>query len=419
MDENQREQVALFRYGLIAPILQGGVENTRDYLAEVSNRVHQVPGAGTVEYTPKTIENWYRLYIGGGFDALKPRRRSDKGESRVIPPELRQQLVSLRQQQPDISVVLFYQKMLEQRIIPAGEVSYHSVYRLLKRMDLAGHRQRREPERKRFQFERVNQMWQADFSQGPYLKIGKKKVETQLFAFLDDASRLVPYAQYTNDQKFESLRLVLKQALLRRGIPSVIYTDNGKIYRSHQLQWACASLGIALVHTKPYDAAAKGKIERYFGTVKRRFVDALEPSVLNSLDSLNKAFLLWLEQDYNAKPHSAIGMSPLDYYLSQASSLKMVDDPGILDPLFMRREHRKVRHDSTISVQNLLFEAPHRFIGQNVEVRFEPSDVNQVFIYEDGKQQARLTPVNLLDNSRVKRDTPGLKLSSFSAVEVV
>lgn len=416
MDETQREQIALFRYGLIAPILQGGVENTQDYLSEVSGRVHQVPGTGAVEYSPKTIENWYRLYVAGGFEALKPRRRSDKGESRVIAPGLKQQLISLREQQPDISVALFYEKMLEQRVIPAGEVSYHSVYRLLKRVGLAGVRQRSEPERKRFQFERPNHMWQADFSQGPYLRIGKKKVETQLFAFLDDASRLVPYAQYTTDQKFDSLRLVLKQALLRRGIPCVIYADNGKIYRSQQLQWACASLGIALVHTKPYDPAAKGKIERFFGTVKRRFVDALDASVLNSLESLNQAFLLWLEQDYNTKPHSAIGMSPLDYYLSQAGSLKMVDDPATLEPVFMRREHRKVRHDSTISVQNLLFEVPHRFIGQSIEVRFEPSDMSEVFIYEHGKQQARLVPVNLLDNSRVKRD-PDLRLSSFGERE--
>jgi hypothetical protein len=198
----------------------------------------------------------------------------------------------------------------------------------------------------------------------------------------------------------------------------MVYCDNGKIYRSQQLQWACASLGIALAHTKPYDAAAKGKIERYFGTVNKRFVAGLSASDLTSLDSLNRAFLLWLEQDYNTKLHSAINMSPLDYYLSQASLLKMVDDPTTLEPLFMRREHRKVRHDSTISVQNLLFEAPARFIGQSIEVRFEPSNMSEVFVYEDGKQQARLTPVNMLDNTGVKREPPRLKFSSFTAAEV-
>ena len=416
MNETEREQVALFRYGLIAPILQGGVQNTQDYLAEVSGRMHQVPGSGATEYSPKTIENWYRLYVAGGFDALKPRRRSDKGESRVIAPELKRQLVDLREQQREISVTLFYERMLQQGIIPAGKVSYHSVYRMLKRLDMVGERRRKEPERKRFQFEKVNQMWQADFSQGPYLRLGKKKVATQLFAFLDDASRLVPYAQYTTDESFDSLKLVLEQALLRRGIPSVIYSDNGKIYRSNQLQWVCACLGIALVHTGPSDPAAKGKIERWFRTVDERFSDGLDASVLGSLDSLNQAFQNWLEQDYNNKPHSALGMSPMQFYLSQVSSLKMIDDPTMLEPLFMRREHRKVHHDSTISVHKLLFEAPPRFIGQRVEVRFDPARTREVFIYEDGKQAARLKPVNLSDNALAKRDNT-LRLSSFGNEE--
>jgi hypothetical protein len=133
---------------------------------------------------------------------------------------------------------------------------------------------------------------------------------------------------------------------------------------------------------------------------------------------ISSVYRVWLEQDYNSKPHSALGRSPLDYYLSQAGSLRMVDDPAMLEPLFLRREQRKVRHDATISVHNLLFEVPPRFIGQRIEVRFEPSHPSEVFIYEDGQQQARLTPVNLLDNAKVKRQPPRLKLSSFSAEEV-
>ncbi len=347
MDEKQREQIALFRYGLIAPMLQGGVNDRTAYLAEAAGRVYQLPGRGDVEYSPKTIENWYRIYIERGFDGLKPKKRSDVGTS------------------------------------------------------------------KRFQFEKVNQLWQADLCQGPYLKLGKRKAETHLFAFIDDASRLVPYAAFSTDQTFDSLKTVLKEALLRRGIPSVLYSDNCKIYRSQQLQWVCASLGIALVHTRPYDPAAKGKIERFFLTVKQRFIQGIEQTSLCSLDSLNSSFHAWLERDYNHKPHSAIAMAPLDYYLSQVSSLKMLDDPSVLEPLFLRREHRKVRHDATISIRNALFEAPPRFIGQSVEVRFDPSDPSEVFIYENGSQAARMAPVNLLDNAHVKRDA-SLRLSQLS-----
>jgi transposase InsO family protein len=404
MDEKQREQIALFRYGLIAPMLQGGVNDRTAYLGEAAGRVYQLPGHGDVEYSPKTIENWYRVYIEHGFDALKPKKRSDAGTSRVIDPGLRQRLIELREQQPDISVTLFYEKLCESGAVSNKQASYSSVYRLLKRLDMAGNRQRREPERKRFQFEKINQLWQADLCQGPYLRLGKRKAETHLFAFIDDASRLVPYAAFSTDQTFDSLKMVLKEALLRRGIPSVLYSDNGKIYRSQQLQWVCASLRIALVHTRPYDPAAKGKIERFFLTVRQRFIQALEQSALCSLDSLNSSFHAWLERDYNNKQHSAIAMSPMEFYLSQAHSLKMLDDPCMLEPLFLRREHRKVRHDATISIRNALYEAPARFIGQSVEVRFDPSDPSEAFIYENGSQAARMTPVNLLDNARVKRD---------------
>lgn len=140
---------------------------------------------------------------------------------------------------------------------------------------------------------------------GPYLRLGRKKAATYFLAFLDDASRLAPFAGFCQDQSFDSLKTVFKEALCRRGIAEKVYTDNGKIYRSGQLQFVCVSLGIALIHAKPYDAAAKGKIERFFLTVKERFYSVLAPESLTSLEALNRAFATWLEKDYNGRLHSA------------------------------------------------------------------------------------------------------------------
>jgi len=417
MDEKDREQIALFRYGLIAPMLQGSVEDRASYLASVSSRTYEVPCYGNVEYSPKTIESWFRAYMKEGFDGLKPRQRSDKGETRAIPLDTRHKILDLRQEKTNVPVTVFYQQLVDKEVIKPQEVSYSSLYRLLKRHDLVGKRSRKEPERKRYALDKVNEVWQADLSYGPYLKLGKKKVQTFLFAFLDDASRLVPFAQFTLDQTFDSLKVVFKEALCRRGIPKKVYADNGKIYRSGQFQFVCASLGIALLHTQPYDAAAKGKIERFFLTVKQRFYSTLEAETLTSLDALNQAFHSWLEKDYNGRHHSAIDMTPLDKYMSQASDVKMVQDPSSLDPLFLRRENRKVRHDSTISVENTLFEVPPRFIGQSIEVRFEPKDLSEVLIYENGLEVARLKPVNLTDNARVKREKPALRLSDIAKDE--
>jgi transposase InsO family protein len=414
MDEHDREAVALFRYGLIAPLLHGNVQDKADYLAEASNKVYQVPYYGSTEYSPKTIQAWLGAYQRDGLDALKPRSRSDKGKPRVIPLEARQRIVELREGNTNVPATVFYQQLVEKGVLKPQDVSYCSVYRFLKRLDLVGKRLRKEPERKRFEVDTVNELWQTDFSSGPYLKVGKKKVPTSLFAFLDDASRLIPFAGFTLDESFDSLKVVFKEALCRRGVPQKVYTDNGKIYTSRQFQFVCASLGIALIHAKPYDAAAKGKIERFFLTAKERCYSVLAPESLTSLEALNRAFAAWLEKDYNGRTHSATGMTPLDKYMSQASQVRALTDPASLDPLFLRRETRKVRHDSTITIGRRLFEVPPRYIGQSIEVRFEPHDLGEVLVYDDDAEVARVRPVNLADNARVKRDKLGLRLSDIA-----
>ena len=136
----------------------------------------------------------------------------------------------------------------------------------------------------------------------------------------------------------------------------------------------------------------------------------LAPESLTSIESLNKAFATWLEKDYNGRhppsvgPRSATGMTPLDAYMSQASQVRVLTDPASLDPLFLRRETRKVRHDSTITIDKNLFEVPPKYIGQSIEVRFEPHDLSEVLIFENGNLCAKVKPVNLADNAKVKRD---------------
>jgi transposase InsO family protein len=107
--------------------------------------------------------------------------------------------------------------------------------------------------RKRFAYKKVNLLWQGDLMYSVYLKDGKKKRQTYLIAFIDDATRVITGAQFSFSQNFEALRKVIVSALITRGLPSIIYVDNGKIYRSQRLQLGCATLGISLVNTKPYD----------------------------------------------------------------------------------------------------------------------------------------------------------------------
>lgn len=404
MTDNDREQIALFRFSLISPILNGQVKNRKDYLAKITAKKHNVPYYGVKEYVPKTVYQWLREYRRGGFNALKPKKRSDKGKSRKITPELKEKLLAARNEHPDRSVSLFYDQLVTKRVILPSEVSYSTVYRFCKREGLLTNSPRVEKGRKRFAYDTVNALWQGDTMAGPYLTVKGKKIRTYLFAFIDDCSRIITHAMFLKTEKFSAVRKVFSEAILRRGIPKLLYVDNGKVYRSDRLHFACASLGITLVHTKPYDAASKGKIERYFSTVRKRFLPLLTSDDLFSLDNLNLKFFKWLEEDYHRKIHSAIKMTPLDKYMSQISKVRILNDPDKLKMLFLKREKRRVKHDGTISVNSSLYEVPQIFIGKQIEVRFDPETYEKIFIFTDGKSIGKAKPVIMADNAHVKRE---------------
>lgn len=308
---------------------------------------------------------------------------------------------------------MFYEALIEKGIIKQCDFSYSTVYSFLKKHGLLGREKRKGPERKRFAYDTVNILWQTDLSHGPYLTVGGKKKPTYLLAFIDDCSRIVPGARFSFTEKSDDLMKVFQEALLSRGIPCMVYADNGKIFRSEQFHLACASLGITVVHAKPYDAASKGKIERFFGNVKSRFLPIYRQQRINDLDELNKFFCHWLEKEYHRKIHSALDMTPLDKYLSQMSQVKMVIDPTVLKPIFLKREYRKVRHDGTVSLMNHLFEVPPQFIGQRIELRFD-EELTEVYVFFENKEMALAKSVNMADNARVKRDKSSL---SFSQLE--
>ncbi|RQD77364.1 MAG: hypothetical protein D5R97_02555 [Candidatus Syntrophonatronum acetioxidans] len=177
-------------------------------------------------------------------------------------------------------------------------------------------------------------------------------------------------------------------------------------------------MGITVVHTQPFDAASKGKIERFFGNIKSRFLPLFRQVEIEDLEGLNKYFHEWLEKEYHRKEHSALGMTPLDKYLSQVSQLKMVEDPAALKPIFLKRDNRKVRHDGTVSLMTRLFEVPPQFIGQKVELRFD-EELREVYVFHENKEVALARPVNMADNARVKRDKSHISFSRLEGDENV
>lgn len=410
MDEAIREKVALFRYGLIAPLLNDQVDREH-YLTEVSSKTHDVPHYGEKRYTAKTVLEWLLLYRRHGFESLKPGRRSDRGQLRTLSQDQQDYVLAERKEKLWMPVTVFYDQLIEQGDIFPKQVSYSTIHRFLRKHGLLGKETPKTPERKRFAHDKVNALWQTDASEGPRLRIGGKTIRTYLIALIDDCSRLVPFAQFVPSEKFDGLRTVMKEALIRRGIPKMIYTDNGKIFKSDILQFACAGLGIQLLHTRAYDPQAKGKIERLFRTCKTRFYTRLKADPVSSLDELNERFWEWLEEDYHRKPHASLdGKMPLEVFLSQANSIRTVDDPAALDALFLKRTFRKVKHDATFSLENRLFEVPDLYAGRRIELRY---DENGVHLYEEGKAVAQATEVRFHDNAHMKRQRLSLSFKEL------
>ncbi len=112
---------------------------------------------------------------------------------------------------------------------------------------------------RRFAFEKAGDLWMSDVMHGPWVTVTGKKRKAYLIAFIDNATRVVPFAAFALSENTAAFLPVLKEAVLRRGTPRRLFIDNGSAFRSHQLALACAKLGVTLIHARPYHAQAKAR----------------------------------------------------------------------------------------------------------------------------------------------------------------
>jgi hypothetical protein len=255
---------------------------------------------------------------------------------------------------------------------------------------------------------------------GAMIKDKGKRVRTYLHMFLDDCSRYPVWSQFYTSQNFETLRHCFKEAVLRRGIPRLVYSDNAKIYRSQQFEFICASLGSTLLHSQPYVPNGRGKIERMFRTVRMRFLSTIDEDKIDSLDMLNSMYFKWLEEDYIRNAHSELGdgLSPHDVLMSQVDKLKLPADKNVVDEIFLHRVSRKVQHDATIQIDNILYETEPCFAKKRMDIRFDPEwigDENKKLpMYFDGKKAGEAWMVRFHDNARAKRRFPGNRRKDYT-----
>src|SRR5271169_4858953 len=383
------EKVALFRYGLIAPLVLESLprgELTRR-AQEIAARHYEIPHSERTSVSVDTLLEWALCYRKGGLEALAPKPRQDRGKSRAITPPLAQLIERLKRENPHrAGTTLLRELALVDHNSPP--VSASTLYRFLKQRGLTARQLLAPAAHKKFEASLGNQIWQADMLFGPYVqRPGGGKLQVFLHAILDDASRLIPHAQFYPSQGLDACLDCLRQAVAARGLPLRLYMDNAKMYRGQQLARIAAAIGILIVHTPPYQPEGRGKIERYFRSVREQFLASLDPKVLLSLEQLNERLWHWLDTDYHRREHSSLHTTPLLRWQRDIEQVRQLPPATDLRRLFFHRVERLVRRDSTFLLKNRFFEAPSHLAGKRIEVRFDPLDLTQLEIYSEGKPE--------------------------------
>ena len=392
---DRNTDIALFRYGLIAPVIhnpppKGLLEQA---LRDIAAQCYQSPTSACTRISVTTLRRYLGAYRSGGFDALRPVPRDDVGATRAFPPELLDRAIALREEQPARTTrtlvdILARDPGLAGKPLPNA----HTLATHLRRAGKTRRLLSKTPRAfRRFEKEEPNALWQGDALVGPWLpdpQLPARKRRAHLFCFLDDHSRLVPYAEFFFDEALPRMERVLKVALLRRGLPKAVYVDNGQVYSSTQFGAALATLGIRRFQTAPYSPEGKGKQERFFETLRTQFLPEVEASGITTLDALNESFWAWLERVYHRHLHSETGETPLARFVAGIDRVRTVD-PETLRRAFLWREKRTVRKDGTISLQGNRYQVPSHLAGRTIELRFDPFDLAEMELYLDGKELGR------------------------------
>lgn len=401
------EKIALFRYGLIAQLVLETLprgELTRR-AEEIAARTYDIPYSQRTSLSVDTLLDWTLRYRRGGFDALAPRPRRDRGQARALTPQLAELIERLKRENPHRTGTTLLRELA--LVSTVGSVSPSTLYRFLKQRGLTERQLLAPPARKKFEAEFSNQIWQSDMLFGPYVqRSGGGRMQAFLYAILDDASRLIPHAQFYAQQGLDAFLDCLRQAVAARGLSTRLYVDNAKVFRSQQLARIAASIGILITHSAPYQPEGRGKIERYFRSVRQQFLANLDPQRTFSLPELNERLWAWIEQVYHLSEHGALGTTPLLRWQRDIERVRQLPPSTDLRRLFFYRLDRIVRRDSTFLLRGHFYEAPPQVAGETIEVRFDPLDLSQVEIYFQGQVQGLARLVDAVVNAKLPSPKP-------------
>jgi len=406
MEKKYVENTALFRFSVISPVINPGPE-TKDLplagrIALASERTYVNPSGKYVSVSFTSVERWYYAYKKDGFDGLKPKGRSDTGKSRKADEDIIAAIRYYRERYPRIPATVIHQNLISTGKVAEGEISLSTVTRISNSVRKEMREYTGPKEMRRYERSHINEVWCGDSSAGPYITVDKKKRRVWVIALIDDASRMITGIDVFLNDNYLNVMSVIKKAVVHYGKPSWFNFDNGSPYKNHQMDLLCARIGTTIRYCTPGTPTQKGKIERWFRTMKDLWMSTLNTDTHTTLDDIRKS-LLEFTQNYNRTVHTSLnGLTPEDRFFSEYDLIKRLSDKTIAES-FLIEEERKVSVDSVVVLEGREYEADYRYAGQKLTLRYTP-DLKEVYVYDRGT--GSLTPIKLLDkkaNSTVRR----------------
>jgi len=405
------DPIALFRLSVLGPLVSRerlARGELQQIIRELAQRQYAIPNSRRHYLGEKTIQAWFYAWRRNGIAGLVPKTRIDRGQSKIAPP-IQEAIIAAKRDNPRRSI-----RQIRQLLETSGQVardclSRSAIHRLLQQHGISRMSgSSNEPEEKRsFVAESAGAIWYGDVMHGPRVMAGGRLRKAYLVTLIDDASRLITHSAFCLGETALDIEGVLKQAILKRGLPIKFVVDNGAAYRSNTLQGICIRLGINLIYCRPYAPEGKGKLERWHRTFRDQFLSEYDDSRVTDLDDLNARLWAWCESIYHHAPHSGLnGMTPLARYQQDLPKIRTLGQrAAALDALFYHRIQRHVRKDGTVSYQGCRFEVAYELSGKTVKLVVDPHAGTVVGVENDaGESLGLATKLDAVANlHRVRR----------------
>jgi len=401
MEQDIRERIALERYRIISPVLAEPARAQNEYFRQQAERMHDFPRYGLRKVSVSTMKTWLRKYRAKGFDALKPKDRSDSGRPRRLDEQAIKVIEVKCKAYPHLTIQKLYEDLRDQRLLGEPPIHYNTLLRTVKIQGWLAVKKRVDI-RKAYELDNVNELWICDFLHGPQVQLQNRSHKAILCAIIDDHSRMIVGHAFSASETISVLTIVLKEAFLTYGIPKRLYVDNGASFSSELLAKSAALAGISLIHSKPYDSPSRGKVERFFRSVRERFLCDIQQTI--PIEDLNHAFRIWLNDDYHHKIHGGIDQRPIDRYHASLARINIRRlSKTELDEIFLVRHERVVNNDATISFKGAIYEVPAAYIRQKIELRHPVDDPEELFLYDNGVRVGKIKLLDKKENARTFR----------------